>query len=235
MTSELFWLTLTALLAASLWIPYIIGVSTSGEDVMNDNRNRDFSRPSQPVRAVFAICSRRNGGPSRGHQHNRNCLGLHRLLLAACYSCRVDDRRFSSRPGPPSHVYGRLGVHFSNCRSGSHSPMKKVRCMAHRRSSRNVGPTGRAIKLLLIVKSAKKVVDPLHRRINSLRLRARTQRIISLINQFAAQRLLAAPQSVLDEFHIFYGEFKRCVVSWHGLLPVSLGVVLFPIVECRNR
>ena len=48
MTSELFWLTLTAILAASLWIPYIIGVNTSGEDVMNEKRSRDFTRPSDP-------------------------------------------------------------------------------------------------------------------------------------------------------------------------------------------
>ncbi len=40
MTLELFWLTLTALLAASLWIPFIVGVNTeTGKDFS------DFTRP----------------------------------------------------------------------------------------------------------------------------------------------------------------------------------------------
>jgi uncharacterized MAPEG superfamily protein len=45
MTIELFWLMLTALLAASLWIPYVIGVNTNafeGED-------KAFERPPDPA------------------------------------------------------------------------------------------------------------------------------------------------------------------------------------------
>lgn len=41
MTTELTYLTLTALLAASLWIPYIIGVNTQTEV-----NTKDFSRPT---------------------------------------------------------------------------------------------------------------------------------------------------------------------------------------------
>ena len=47
MTPELFWLTLTALLAASLWIPYIVGVSLQPE------RPEAFTRP-QPLEALPA-------------------------------------------------------------------------------------------------------------------------------------------------------------------------------------
>ncbi|MEO0991940.1 MAG: MAPEG family protein, partial [Pseudomonadota bacterium] len=32
MTAELFWLTLTAILAASLWIPFIVGVNMNPVD-----------------------------------------------------------------------------------------------------------------------------------------------------------------------------------------------------------
>lgn len=44
MTSELFWLTLTAVLAASLWIPFVVGVNT------NDFEGQDiaFERPPDP-------------------------------------------------------------------------------------------------------------------------------------------------------------------------------------------
>jgi len=40
MTTELFWLTLTMLLAATMWLPFIIGVNTteSGEQVTKDGR-----------------------------------------------------------------------------------------------------------------------------------------------------------------------------------------------------
>lgn len=41
MTTELFYLTLSALLAGSLWIPFIIGVTTEAEDFT------DFTRPPQ--------------------------------------------------------------------------------------------------------------------------------------------------------------------------------------------
>lgn len=39
MTTELFYLTLTALLAGSLWIPFIVGVTTEQQDFT------DFTRP----------------------------------------------------------------------------------------------------------------------------------------------------------------------------------------------
>ena len=39
MTPELTWLTLSALLAACLWIPYIVGVNTEPQD------HSDFTRP----------------------------------------------------------------------------------------------------------------------------------------------------------------------------------------------
>lgn len=40
MTPELFWLTLTMLLAATMWLPFIIGVNTteSGQQVTKDGR-----------------------------------------------------------------------------------------------------------------------------------------------------------------------------------------------------
>ncbi|MBV2358329.1 MAPEG family protein [Thalassococcus sp. CAU 1522] len=38
MTTELFFLTLTAILAASLWIPYIVGVNSTGAPMPADNR-----------------------------------------------------------------------------------------------------------------------------------------------------------------------------------------------------
>jgi uncharacterized MAPEG superfamily protein len=44
MTTELFWLTLTALLAASLWIPYIVGVNTTKYEGQADS----FHRPPDP-------------------------------------------------------------------------------------------------------------------------------------------------------------------------------------------
>ena len=40
MSAELFWLTLTALLAASLWVPYIVGVTMHPVDAA-----ADFRRP----------------------------------------------------------------------------------------------------------------------------------------------------------------------------------------------
>lgn len=41
MTTELFWLLLTAILAASLWIPYIIGVNTAA----HEGKESEFIRP----------------------------------------------------------------------------------------------------------------------------------------------------------------------------------------------
>lgn len=41
MTTELFWLMLTAILAASLWIPYIIGVNTAAYQ----GKETEFIRP----------------------------------------------------------------------------------------------------------------------------------------------------------------------------------------------
>ncbi|WP_102107673.1 MAPEG family protein [Oceaniglobus roseus] len=43
MTAELAWLLATALLGASLWIPYIVGVNTSPVDTT------DFTRPADPA------------------------------------------------------------------------------------------------------------------------------------------------------------------------------------------
>ncbi|MDD9923786.1 MAG: MAPEG family protein [Boseongicola sp.] len=44
MTPELFWLTLTALLAASLWIPYIVGVNSTPVPEAVENRPPDLSQ-----------------------------------------------------------------------------------------------------------------------------------------------------------------------------------------------
>lgn len=41
MTPDLFWLTLTALLAATLWLPYIIGVNTAKLPAPVENRPSD--------------------------------------------------------------------------------------------------------------------------------------------------------------------------------------------------
>ena len=43
MTTELFWLTLTALLAASLWIPFIVGVNSTPVPEATENRPFDPS------------------------------------------------------------------------------------------------------------------------------------------------------------------------------------------------
>ncbi len=43
MTTELFWLTLTALLAASLWVPYIYGVNTTPVPQPEGNRPHDVA------------------------------------------------------------------------------------------------------------------------------------------------------------------------------------------------
>jgi uncharacterized MAPEG superfamily protein len=48
MTHELWWTTWTAILAASLWIPYIVGVNTSETGSPADVDSRDFSRPADP-------------------------------------------------------------------------------------------------------------------------------------------------------------------------------------------
>lgn len=41
MTTELFWLMMTAILAASLWIPYIVGVNTAAYE----GKETEFVRP----------------------------------------------------------------------------------------------------------------------------------------------------------------------------------------------
>lgn len=41
MTTELFWLIMTAILAASLWIPYIVGVNTAAYE----GKETEFIRP----------------------------------------------------------------------------------------------------------------------------------------------------------------------------------------------
>lgn len=46
MTTELYFLTLTALLAASLWIPYVVGVNTTHAPMPAENR------PANPSDAV---------------------------------------------------------------------------------------------------------------------------------------------------------------------------------------
>ena len=43
MTADLWWLTLSALLAASLWVPFIVGVNTAGTG------RADFTRPNDPA------------------------------------------------------------------------------------------------------------------------------------------------------------------------------------------
>ena len=48
MTPELAFVTWTALLAASLWIPYIVGVNTAPAD--DGHQRTDFSRPVDPAR-----------------------------------------------------------------------------------------------------------------------------------------------------------------------------------------
>jgi uncharacterized MAPEG superfamily protein len=40
MTTELYWLLLTAVLAASLWIPYVIGINSAAYDGQEDSFNR---------------------------------------------------------------------------------------------------------------------------------------------------------------------------------------------------
>ena len=44
MTPELWWMTWTALLAAGLWIPYIVGINTAADADARDN----FTRPADP-------------------------------------------------------------------------------------------------------------------------------------------------------------------------------------------
>lgn len=43
MTTELFVLTLTALLAASLWVPYVVGVNTTPVAAPAENRPHEMS------------------------------------------------------------------------------------------------------------------------------------------------------------------------------------------------
>ncbi|MFQ6550425.1 MAPEG family protein [Aestuariibius sp. 2305UL40-4] len=49
MSVELYALTAVALLAASLWIPYIAGVNTSEPGSPADADSKDFSRPANPA------------------------------------------------------------------------------------------------------------------------------------------------------------------------------------------
>ena len=44
MTPELFWLTMTALLAASMWLPFIIGVNVVGMPMPAENRPPDVAQ-----------------------------------------------------------------------------------------------------------------------------------------------------------------------------------------------
>ncbi len=43
MSTELFYLTLTAILAASLWIPYIVGVNSTDVPALAENRPHDVA------------------------------------------------------------------------------------------------------------------------------------------------------------------------------------------------
>ena len=43
MTPELFWLTMTALLAATMWVPFIVGVNATGMPLPSENRPPDPS------------------------------------------------------------------------------------------------------------------------------------------------------------------------------------------------
>ncbi len=49
MTVELYSLTAIALLAASLWIPYIVGVNTAEPDSPASTDSGDFTRPANPA------------------------------------------------------------------------------------------------------------------------------------------------------------------------------------------
>ncbi|CUH81191.1 putative relative of glutathione S-transferase, MAPEG superfamily [Tritonibacter multivorans] len=53
MTPELFYLTLTALLAGSLWIPFIVGVSSEPEDYTDFTRPPDQRRMRDWVQRAF--------------------------------------------------------------------------------------------------------------------------------------------------------------------------------------
>lgn len=48
MSGDLFWLTMSAMLAASLWIPFIVGVNTAPAGDGHDRT--DFTRPGDPAR-----------------------------------------------------------------------------------------------------------------------------------------------------------------------------------------
>ena len=53
MTTELFYLTLTAILAASLWVPYIVGVNTTPVPALGENRPHDPSTLTPWVHRAF--------------------------------------------------------------------------------------------------------------------------------------------------------------------------------------
>ena len=53
MTPELFWLTLTALLAATMWLPYIIGVNTTPVPQPTENRPHDVSQTAPWVHRAW--------------------------------------------------------------------------------------------------------------------------------------------------------------------------------------
>ena len=48
MTPELFALAVIAVFAASMWIPFIVGVNTSAPGSKADLRSKDFTRPADP-------------------------------------------------------------------------------------------------------------------------------------------------------------------------------------------
>ncbi|TFL16237.1 MAPEG family protein [Jannaschia formosa] len=49
MTPELWWMTWTAILAGSLWIPYIVGVNTASDGNLPEGWD-PFTRPGDPLR-----------------------------------------------------------------------------------------------------------------------------------------------------------------------------------------
>ena len=49
MTSELLALSIIAIFAASMWLPFIVGVNTSEPGSEADKQSQDFSRPADPA------------------------------------------------------------------------------------------------------------------------------------------------------------------------------------------
>jgi uncharacterized MAPEG superfamily protein len=52
MTTELFWLLMTAALATSLWIPYVVGVNTTAYEGYEEATEDFFVRPPDPRRML---------------------------------------------------------------------------------------------------------------------------------------------------------------------------------------